>query len=278
MLRDILKKFLTVIVIISAVSVICYCGYQILTTLQERALSKKEYINVRESYVSSIDGKGDEEENKLSSSKSGYIAKSDPGLKVDHEGLSKINSDYIGWIYYKDGDISYPMTKASTNNINYYLDHSFEGQNLASGCIFIDSNAEEDFSMTNTFIYGHNMANGTMFGAVKKIYEDPSVYADPYIYIYLKDGTEKIYRVYAIYVTNENDKKTYMIPQTEEVLKSYINRGLTLGTAYANIGFTDEETEILQSGTAPVISLSTCFGRAGTDKRLLVHGVLVETK
>lgn len=268
------KNIITALFIIAAVGVISYCGYQIITTLQERALAKKEYVNVKDSYVSAIDGNGDAKEESSGERRSS----SDPHLKVDHEGLLKINSDYIGWIYYADGGMSYPVTKAAESNPDYYLDHSFEGQNLSSGCIFIDTNAEEDFSDRNTFLYGHNMANGTMMGSLKNVYDDPSLYSDPYIYLYLKDGSEKVYRVFSLYVTTENDKKTYMIPNTDSLMQSYIGRGLRLGTAYVGVDKTEEESQLLSDGSSNLITLSTCFGRAGTTKRLVCHAVLVEER
>lgn len=268
------KKILSGLFIAGAVAILCYCGYQIIVTLQDRALSEKEYVNIKDSYVSAIGQNDDpniEDTVKAVEKSSG----TNPNLKVDHEGLLKVNADYVAWIYYGDGDVSYPVVKATESNPNYYLDHSFEGQSVASGCIFIDTNAAEDFTDPNVFLYGHNMYNGTMMGSVKKIYQSPSEYKDPYIYLYLKDGSQKKYRVYSMYVTDENDSKTYLIPRTGQVMKSYIDRGLRLGRAYTNVDFTDKESEALASEDAKVITLSTCFGRAGTDKRLIVQGVLI---
>ena len=49
-----------------------------------------------------------------------------------------------------------------------YLHTTFEGNNSKSGCLFMDYRDNEDFSLFNTFIYGHNMKNGSMFGKLKK--------------------------------------------------------------------------------------------------------------
>lgn len=269
-----IKKILSGAFVAGAVAIICYCGYQIITTAQNYALAEKEYVNIKDSYISAIDGKGNPEPEE-EKEKDDTDSRSDPNLNVDHEGLLKINADYIGWIYYKDGDMSYPITKAAESNPDFYLDHSFEGQEVTSGCIFIDTNADENFTDNNTFLYGHNMYNGIMMGSVKKIYQSPSDYSDPYIYLYLKDGSKKIYRVFAMYVTDENDTKSYMIPKSGEVMRSYIDRTLRLGKAYTNVEYTDEESKALSSDDAKLITLSTCFGRAGTTQRLLVHGVLI---
>ena len=48
-----------------------------------------------------------------------------------------------------------------------------------------------DFSDKNTIIYGHNMKNGSMFGTLRKFYEDEVYEKAPYFWIYTPD---KIYR------------------------------------------------------------------------------------
>ena len=50
------------------------------------------------------------------------------------------------------------------------------------------------FSDGNTIIYGHNMKNGSMFGSLKKLLNDETLYdKDPYIYVYFKG--DKIWKM-----------------------------------------------------------------------------------
>lgn len=266
-----LKKFLSALLIAVAVFVFGYCAYNIYSTLQERALSNKEYVDTREKYVSAITEDGGEEPQKKQETGSSL-----QNLNVDHEGLSKINSDYIGWLYYADADISYPIVQAQEDNPDYYLTHTFEGYERASGCIFIDYDIDPLFTARNTFIYGHNMYNGTMFGGLKKLYNDPSTIKDPYFYIYLKNGSIQKYRVFAIYIVDENDKTAFSIPGTTDGELTYISRALKRGSIGSYSAFSKKENDILEEGENQIATFSTCYGRSGTTMRLLTQGILVD--
>lgn len=53
----------------------------------------------------------------------------------------------------------------------------------------MDANNHADFSDQNTFIYGHNMKDKTMFGKLNN-YKDEEFYKEnPYFYIYTPDYT-----------------------------------------------------------------------------------------
>lgn len=108
---------------------------------------------------------------------------------VDFESLKKVNEDIIGWIRVNALDISYPIAQ-STNN-DYYLHRTFERVDNFAGCIFMEYQNHSDFSDKNTIIYGHNMKNGSMFGTLRKFYEDEVYEKAPYFWIYTPD---KIYR------------------------------------------------------------------------------------
>lgn len=268
------KKIANALFIIFVVAIIGYCGYQIVTTLQERFLSNQEYITMRDHYVSAIheDRKTKEEEKKSTEDVSGF-----PKLKVDVAGLTKINPDYAAWLYYKDADISYPVVQSTIQDEDRYLTTTFEGKKNPSGCIFMDYSADDAFRFNNTFLYGHNMANGTMFGSLKKIYQNPKDATDPYFYIYTKYGKVNRYRVFAVYVTDENDTKAYSIPVTDDDYDKYIATAMKHGSFTAYIPFTDAERNAIEKRN-PIVTLSTCYGRAGTVKRLLVQGVYIESE
>lgn len=60
----------------------------------------------------------------------------------------------------------------------------------------MDVNNPGDFSGRNTFIYGHNMKNGSMFAQLLK-YKDDSFYKEhPYFYIYTPDGKVRTYEIF----------------------------------------------------------------------------------
>ena len=103
-------------------------------------------------------------------------------IEVDFEGLRKINSDVIGWIYVPDTVISYPIVQ--TNNNYYYMDHNFKKEQARSGSIMMDYKNSPDFTDRNTIIYGHLMDSKTMFGEFSK-YQKDHEFLENHLYGYL---------------------------------------------------------------------------------------------
>ena len=75
----------------------------------------------------------------------------------------------MGWIYIEDTVVNYPVVQGTDND--FYINHDWEGNSSHSGCIYEDFRGKIDTSQ-NTLFYGHNMANGSMFSAIKG-YTDP---------------------------------------------------------------------------------------------------------
>ena len=270
------RKSISILIVLAAVLTIGYCAWQIITTLQERYLSKQEYERTRESYVSAIDepeisGPEIKDEETEDEEDDPF-----PDMTVDVDGLLQQNPDFTAWIYYKDAKINYPIVQETITAVDRYLKTTFEGNQNPSGCTFIPYDADANFRFLNTFVYGHNMANGSMFGTLKSIYHDPSKYLDPYFYIWTKEHQVIRYRVIAAYVV-DSGSPMYSIPLTSKGYQEYINNAFSLGSFDQYVVFTEEEKAKIKSGS-PIVSLSTCYGPAGTSKRLLVQGVEIERR
>lgn len=123
-----MKKFLTVLFVIVAVALIGFSAWQIISIFQERYISRQEYEQTRESYVSAIQPKADAEDEP---------AKEDsfPDLEIDIEGLLEKNPDFVAWLYYEDGEINYPIVQENSTEVNKYLTTTFDGTENSSGCI-----------------------------------------------------------------------------------------------------------------------------------------------
>ncbi|NLY87966.1 MAG: class B sortase [Clostridiales bacterium] len=88
---------------------------------------------------------------------------------VDFEELRNINPDIVGWLYYKDTKINYPIVQGQDNS--KYLTTMFDGSYGGAGTLFVDYTTEKAFNQFNTIIYGHHMRDGSMFGDLKKLKE-----------------------------------------------------------------------------------------------------------
>lgn len=191
-------------------------------------------------------------------------------LDIDYDALTKINSDFVGWIYYAPLELSYPIVRGIDND--YYTHYTFENEKNSSGAIFMDFLNKPDFSHFNTIIYGHNMRNGTMFGSLKKLLNDPSIIEeDPYIYIFTKDKI-MMYEICAAYITNASSH-TYDLTQTAEEQADYVEYIQDVATYYRD----DTMLEEPLTEDTKLITLSTCHG-LHTSNRTVIHGVLIASK
>lgn len=83
---------------------------------------------------------------------------------VDFEKLLAESPDVVGWLYCPDTVINYPVVQGTDND--FYLHHSYDGEEFNSGSIFVDASNTPGFADSNTVIYGHNMSDGSMFASL----------------------------------------------------------------------------------------------------------------
>lgn len=74
------------------------------------------------------------------------------------------NRDIIGRIKQKGTKINYPIVKGKNNT--FYINHSASKKKNVKGAIFMDCHTS--FSGKNCVIYGHDMADRSMFGSLNK--------------------------------------------------------------------------------------------------------------
>ncbi len=110
--------------------------------------------------------------------------------KVD---LGKLSAEYpetVGWIWFEELDLSYPILQAQDNE--KYLHTAYDGTESIAGAIFLDCNAAPDFSDSYSVIYGRNMRDLSMFGQLK-LYETDKTFYEDHQYFLIYTGN-KIYR------------------------------------------------------------------------------------
>ena len=186
-------------------------------------------------------------------------------FSVDFEALKKINPDIAGWIRFENMDISYPIVHGTDND--YYLTHSFDKQEIKCGSIFMEAENAADFSDDNTFIYGHNMKDKSMFAKLNQ-FKDEQIYKEnPEFLIYTENGIYR-YSIFSCYVAETSwDSFTYQFAN---------------GKAYEEWLETVTDRSLYDTGVVPkqeqkqkTVTLMTCTS-AGDNYRFLVHGTLTE--
>lgn len=175
------------------------------------------------------------------------------------------NEDAVAWIRFKSiKKISYPIMQAADNQ--YYLHRNIKKKYSFSGSIFMDQCNKNDFSDQNTIIYGHNMADGSMFGSLKTMMDKDYQNHHPFFFIYTKNGKILKYRIYnACIVSPTSSIYTYSFASLESFQKYLL---------------TWEKNSLYKTKKVPsvkdkIVTLSTCT-QHGT-KRFVVQGYLVKS-
>ncbi len=108
-------------------------------------------------------------------------------FSVDWERLRAINPDIVGWLYVPDTVISYPIVHRAGDS-QYYLNHNFNDESsqfgAEFGAIMLSGENSADFSDQNNLVYGHNMANGSMFALLASFSDSAEFNAHRTIYLF----------------------------------------------------------------------------------------------
>ncbi len=258
--------FLFNLIPVVALAAMLIFGGLFLRDYREYKAAEDEYSDLAEAYIQEdanaddLNGSveaGDAADGKIST----Y-----PALKIDYDALFRTNEDFACVLYIPVLDLKYPVVYSS-DNVDY-LTTTFEKKRNFAGAIFYDSMSPHDFRAKNTFIFGHNMKNGSMFGKLKKLEKEEGLCAsNPYIYIYTKDHVRK-YRIFSFYKTIETSA-SYDDFDGDEGYDQYVKRCRT------NSSFKIDEQDIDFTKRPQLLTLSTCIGRAGGNQRFLVHAALV---
>lgn len=98
---------------------------------------------------------------------------------MNFDSLKKKWPDVRGWVRIPDTVIDYPIVQAEDNI--YYLNHLPNGDDSASGAIFIDCANAPDFSDAATTIHGHHLKSGKMFGGLEQYKNEQYYYEHPVV-------------------------------------------------------------------------------------------------
>lgn len=247
-----MKKILSNVILVIAIGVFLFSGYKLYGIFSEYNEGSSEYEFLQEMVITETEPESLEEE---------------AVFQVDFEKLKEINSEVVGWIRFEEpAIISYPVVQGEDNS--KYLKTTFEGKRNSSGAIFMDMQNRADFSDRNTFVYGHNMKNGSMFGRLRKYKSGEYFQEHPYFYIYTPDGKESTYQIFSVTIVNDASKSYEKTYADDGEFLSYIDY-------IKNLSLYDTGVEV--DADAKIVSLSTCTN-VSEDERLLLHAVKVNEK
>ena len=254
------RSLVSNIILAIAVCIFVFSAYKLISIYSEYHKGDKEYDSIVDEAIEIVASKEDKSED-MEDENAPIVHSS---LKIDFDKLKKINQDVVGWIQFDEPKkIRYPVVKGADND--KYLTTTYEGKKNSSGSIFIDVANAGDFSDKNTFIYGHNMKNGSMFGQLRKFKTKDYYEQNPYFYIYTPDGKEVKYQIFAVCIVEDTSRSYTRYYDNDEQYMDYLNYVKSIARY---------DTGVELTADSKIVSLSTCTNVSETQ-RLLVHGVKI---
>ena len=270
-----MSKLEKVIIVIASIAALT-AAFMIFKTARDYKAASDEYDSLRQyaseevsttdtaEKVSDIKPIELEEAEERKELKSNENREDFPEMEVDFKALREKNPDTVGWLYVGSCGISYPIVQGEDND--YYMNHTFEGTVNSSGAIIMDYRDDKYLKDWNTFIYGHNMKNGSMFGSLKNLLKDETLYdSDPYIYVYLP-GYIYRYKIFSYY-KDKPDSKMYWTADTLQEYRQYIRDALSLSVRDLGVETSEENN---------MVTLVTCSGSGAGKMRFFVHGEFID--
>jgi len=262
------KETRKAVLLLAAAGMILYSLYQLYDTFIPYVSGNHQYNELQElARESEQEREGQNEESweqAPEQEKGSDKEKGRTGTEVNFEPLQKINSDIAAWITFEEpSKIDYPVVQGKDNQ--EYLTRTFDEDGHKYGTIFMDVDNSSDFSDRNTFIYGHHMANGSMFAGLLD-YLDAAYYkAHPYFTIYTVDDRTLTYQVCSVEITAEGTLSYQWMYDREESWEEYCTYIMN------NARY---QTGVTLYADSKLVSLSTCLNTT-SNQRVLLHGILI---
>lgn len=267
--EKILRNKMSILLVFIGVICIVVALNGLYGTYKEYKDAKDKYDQVENEFVQKVEPEGEvnpstETESESSESEATEEAPQKPWYEkiiVDLVGLQKKYDEVVGWLYFENDYISYPLMH-TTNNTKY-LRTAYDGSYSNAGSIFVEATHKGDFSEMHTIIYGHNQKDNNMFGRLVN-YQKYKWYYKSRQYFQIFSG-DKIYR-YRIFAYQQSTVDGFIFREV------YPTADLLAQRLMEN---SMRKTDIAVEKDDKIVTLCTCTD--DTKDRFIVSAVLVET-
>ena len=159
--------------------------------------------------------------------------------------------------------IHYPILQYPDPNDDpvepYYLNRTIDLQAGYPGSIFVFYSEGKDFETFNTVIYGHNMADGTMFGTLNQF--ENHEFRDAHSEIHIYTNTEEhVYTIAGVCIYDDRHINLTYDDDLEEDRAAFL----------ASLSGTDWVDGVRLTTADHIITLSACVGGMPENRRLVI--------
>lgn len=181
---------------------------------------------------------------------------------INFDMLRQMNPDIVGWLYWKDTPVNYPIVQGEDNE--KYLHTLFDGSYGFFGTLFVDSITEAPFRQFNTIVYGHHMKDGSMLAALKYLTDPAWCEEHPQLELITPDG--KYHLLIWAFMNQPADSSVYTTNFHSTSMQADYLELIRNVAAYT--------TDVSVEPDDMIVLLSTCVDAEG-DARYIAVGKMV---
>ena len=176
----------------------------------------------------------------------------EPGMIPSYQEIYELNDHTVGWIKMEGTQMDYPVMQ-TPEEPNYYLYRNFDKRDSARGSIYAREVCDVNEPSDNITIYGHNMADGSMFACLNA-YVNKSAWENNSLIFFDTLNEYHTYKIFAVFKTSANVGQGFSYHQfvdaeNEEEFNAFVSKCKDL--AFYDTGITPVYGDKL-------ICLSTC--------------------
>jgi len=192
----------------------------------------------------------------------------EPEMTERAKELLTQNPDTVGYITVEGTEVDNPVVQTTDND--YYLSVGFDGQEFRAGTVFMDYTdvfgADTDTWSENIVLYGHNMADNTMFGSLRKYRQDPSYYKDYPFITFSSNYADYTYVMVGLVITSGDADADFPYWRMEELDDKEAFDGYMSAVEEKNM--IDNPIDV-QYGDS-LLTLSTCYSDEDNSRFIIV--------
>lgn len=255
-----MKKYLTRILMVIFLMVAMFSGYKIFSYFYEGKVAESFIDDLKEEYYSQSDSDGS------------AIPESPEEVRVKKfKALRMVNEDVVGWVRVPGTNVDYPVVQARNNQ--FYLRRDLKKEYAIRGSIFMDYTSSGTADKFQTIIYGHNMKDGSMFGALKKFKKKDFFDENLTIEYDFPEGTTE-WEIFSVYIYKLGDNSFEFELENEKEFKEYVLE-VAKKSMHKDKAVDGAVKKALDNGTNRMLTLMTCTYEYD-NSRLIVHALLKE--
>ena len=124
------------------------------------------------------------------------------GMLPGYKEIYEMNNHTVGWIKMEGTQMDYPVMQ-TPDDPNFYLYRNFDKDDSARGSVYAWSEADINEPSDNITLFGHNMADGSMFACLNA-YTSKTAWDNNSLIFFDTLNEYHTYKIFAVFKTSAN--------------------------------------------------------------------------